>query len=77
MKEDDDIETNVNFFWKNSIALGDIAFRNVLLFLKIVTKWREFQKSRLIILLPNEVLKRIRDEDYGHRWSPAIYNIYQ
>ena len=72
MKEDDDIETNVNFFWKNSIALGDIAFRNVLLFLKIVTKWREFQKSRLIILLPNEVLKRIRDEDYGHRWSPNL-----
>ena len=47
MKEGDEIERNMKFFLKNSIALGDIAFRNVLLFLKIVTKWQEFQKSRL------------------------------
>ena len=34
-------------FWKSSIGLGDIASWNVLIFLKIVTKWREIQKSKL------------------------------
>ena len=34
-------------FWKSSIGLGDIASWNVLMFLKIVTKWREIQKSKL------------------------------
>ena len=43
----DEVETNLKMFLKNSITLGDIAFRNVLLFLKIVTKWHELQKSRL------------------------------
>lgn len=48
MKGGDEIETNVEIFLKNSIALSDIyRFPNVLLFLKIATKWREFQKSKL------------------------------
>ena len=34
-------------FWKSSIGLGDIASWNVLMFLKIVTKWREIQKLKL------------------------------
>ena len=34
-------------FWKISIGLRDIASWNVLMFLKIVTKWREIQKSKL------------------------------
>ena len=34
-------------FWKSSIGLGDIASWNVLVFLKIVTKWREIQKPKL------------------------------
>ena len=33
--------------WKRSIALGDVASWNVLMFLKIVTKWPEIQKSNL------------------------------
>ena len=33
--------------WKRSIALGDVASWNVLMFLKIVTKWPEIQKSKL------------------------------
>jgi len=45
LKERDVIETNMKNFWKSSIALGDIA--NVLMFLKIATKWREIQKSKL------------------------------
>ena len=40
-------------FWKSSIALGDIAPWNVLMFLKIVTKWREIQKSKLNNSLTN------------------------
>ena len=40
-------------FWKSSIALGDIASWNVLMFLKIVTKWREIQKSKLNNSLTN------------------------
>ena len=32
---------------KRSIALGDVASWNVLMFLKIVTKWPEIQKSKL------------------------------
>ena len=33
--------------WKSSIALGHIVFWNVLMFLKIVTKWREIKRSKL------------------------------
>ena len=33
--------------WKSWIALGDIASWNVLMFLKLVAKWREIQKSKL------------------------------
>ena len=40
-------------FWKSSIALGDIASWNVLMFLKLVTKWREIQKSKLNNSLTN------------------------
>ena len=39
--------------WKNSIALGDIASWNVLMCLKIVTKWREIKKSKLKNSLTN------------------------
>ena len=35
------------FFWKTSIALRGMASWNVLMFLKIVTKRREIQKSKL------------------------------
>ena len=40
MKEGDEIETNVKtlIFLKNAIALVDIVFRKMLLFLKIVNK---------------------------------------
>ena len=49
MKEGYEIETNMENFLKTQLLLGDIAFPNGLLFLKIVTKWREFQKSGLNI----------------------------
>ena len=39
--------TNVKNCWKSWIALGDIASWNVLMFLKLVAKWREIQKSKL------------------------------
>ena len=40
-------------FWKSSISLGDIASWNVLMFLKIVTKWREIRKLKLNNSLTN------------------------
>ena len=47
-KEHDGIgKKNVKkFFLKSSIAVGDIAFWNELMFLKLVTKWQEIQKSK-------------------------------
>ena len=47
------------FFLKNPIALGDIAFRNMLLFLKIVTKWRQSHKSRLNNPLTNRAFQKL------------------
>ena len=40
-----------NGFWGKwgKIFFGDIAFRNGVLFLKIVTKWQEFKNQGLII----------------------------
>ena len=45
-------------FWKSSIGLGDIASWNVLMFLKIVTKWREIKKSKLNNSLTNWVFEK-------------------
>ena len=45
-------------FWKSSIALGDIASWNVLMFLKIVTKWREIKKSKPHKSLTNWVFEK-------------------
>ena len=45
-------------FWKSSIALGGIASWNVL-FLKIVTKRREIQKSKLNNSLTNYAFPKI------------------
>ena len=44
--------------WKSSIALGDIASWNVLMFLKLVAKWREIQKSKLNNSLINWAFQR-------------------
>ena len=57
LKEREAIETNVEKkIWKSSIALGDIASW-MYLFLKIVTKWREIQQSKLNNSLTNYLLK--------------------
>ena len=40
-------------FFKSSIALGDITFWNVFIFLKIIKKWWEIQKSKLNNYLTN------------------------
>ena len=36
---------------KRSIAVGDIAFWNELMFLKLVTKWQEIQKSKNLVVV--------------------------
>ena len=46
-------------FWKSSIGLGDIASWNVLMFLKIVKKWREIKKSKLNNSLTDWVFEKI------------------
>ena len=60
MKEDDEIETNVKtFFEKRNCYSGYSGYfeiklkKTMLLFLKVVTKGREFQKSRLNNSLTN------------------------
>ena len=45
--------------WKRSIALGDVVSWNVLMFLKIVTKWPEIQKYKLNNLYSHSILSRI------------------
>ena len=42
---------------KRSIALGDVASWNVLMFLKTGTKWQEIQKSELNTIKANELFK--------------------
>ena len=50
----DGVVTNgKNFFWKSSIALGDTTFWSVFIFLKIIKKWWEIQKSKLKNYLTN------------------------
>ena len=41
-------------FWKISIGLRDIASWNVLMFLKIVSKWREIKKSNRLNNSPTD-----------------------
>ena len=38
-------------FLKSSLAVGDIAFLNELMFLKLVTKWQEIQKSKNLVVV--------------------------
>ena len=63
--------------WKSSIALGDIASWNVLMFLKLVTKWREIQKSKLNNSLINWAFqKKIFTLLFLSRLSRSVKIIY-
>lgn len=46
--------SNVIFFFKSSIAFGDIELWNVLMFLKVLAKWRVIKKSKLYNSLTNK-----------------------
>ena len=59
LKEHDRTESEVKKLFEGPIAFRDTTFWKALLFLKIATKWREIQKSKLNNFLAKWAFRKI------------------